>query len=113
MKSRKNQSDPPKDIEREKLLVERARVQIDVSRCKTDQMRATTERVAQLLEIVKYLNSEQEGERTNIDSSFEKISMVRRPRNLNGHEEDIYNAALIQIKQLIGFNSGVTAVASR
>ena len=100
MKAKTDKSD---EFERERLSLERARVELEHARCMNDRTRAATERLDKLVEIVKYFNDQQEEQRTTIETTYEKISMCRFARNLNGHEEDIYNAALISIKRMIGF----------
>lgn len=70
---------------------------------KTDLIRAQTERIDALMDIVKYMNSIQDGQTIEIDEGHTKTTIIEAKRELNGHEEDVYNAALINLKKVLGF----------
>jgi hypothetical protein len=66
-----------------------------------ERQRATNESINTLLEVLKYLNSVQDGAGLRIDQDYSHTNMEKRSRILNCHEEDIMNASLITMRRLI------------
>ena len=56
---------------------------------------------SQLLEVVKYLNVVKDGFELKIVGDLKSRTITQAGRQLNSHEDDLYNAALLTLKRII------------
>jgi len=93
------------EIELRKLALEEKRFELEKEKAAIDKLSEETERISKLLEIAKYLNDIQDGENYTIETNFNTSKQFKETRLWNAHEEDVFNASLIQLKHLIGFTN--------
>ena len=70
---------------------------------RAEAMASDNQRLGLLFGIVRHLNEIQDEDVQVIDRGFESETITRKTRCLNGHEEDLLNASLIQMKDLLDF----------
>ncbi len=81
--------------------MDRRRYELQRQKRQTSQQQVANESIRTLLEVVRYLNSVQDGDAWRIEQTYNKTEIDKSSRILNCHEEDIMNASLITMKRLI------------
>lgn len=91
----------PEISELQKHQLQRHKLRLHTLRQTTERHRVANESINTLLNVVKYLNSVQDGDALRIDGTYCRTDIDKPSRILNCHEEDIMNASLITMKRLI------------
>lgn len=71
---------------------------------RAEAMETDNRRLSLLFQIVQRMNDIQDEDERTVEHELGTKTVRRKTRPLNPHEEDVYNASLIQMKELLDFS---------
>lgn len=91
------------ELEKDKFELDKKKFDMDLLSKHNEKSRLELDTLKECVAIVKYLNNEQHGVGYTMDEGHQRTKFDMSSRCLNGHEEDLYNTALIRMKRIMGF----------
>lgn len=81
--------------------LDKKRLDLEVAEFRLDCRNSERAYISQLMSNIKYLNGLKDGYCIEINTNTTNRTISQEGRNLNAHEEDLYNYSLIMAKCLI------------